>query len=151
MYAKTSLTYRPSLYYPLKKLRKRQIGGCCCCRPPDAIPSFAATAAANRGGHNGLLPPVMSTLPPSLPTPLLRSSSPSFLRPSITNDIAVFIPSNEFRQPLTHSKPIRPLILSYCQLLLSVKVQFKLGSRSVKSEHRLLLPRVSLYRALYRD
>ena len=99
-YAKTSFKYRPSLYYPLKKQRKRQIGGCCC--SPDAIPSFAA--AANRGGHNGLLPPVMSTLPPSLPSSQLLSSVPSlpsFLRPSIPNDIAVFIPSNEFRQSLT--------------------------------------------------
>ena len=51
-----------------------------------AIPSFAA---ANCGGHNGLLPPVMSPAPP-FPH----------------HDIAVFIP-NEFRQTLSLSLTLR--------------------------------------------
>ena len=111
MYAKTSFTYRPSLYYPLKKLRKRQIGGCWCCRPPDAIPSFAAAAAANRGGHNGLLPPVMSTLP----TLLLRSFPPvlpSFALPSRATLPCLF-PATSFVSPSLQTHSPSYLIASF--------------------------------------
>ena len=78
---------------------------------PRAIPSFAA---ANCGGHNGLLPPVMSpapSLPPSLPSPLttLPCLFPtSFVRPSLS----VIVQTNSL---LSDSDP---LILSYCAPIL---------------------------------
>ena len=126
-YAKTSFKYRPSLYYPLKKQRKRQIGGCCC--SPDAIPSFAAAAAANRGGHNGLLPPVMSTLPPSLPpnsSPPFLPSRPSFALPSRTTLPCLFPATSFFRPSLQPHSPSYPNLLpafSQCQGAIQARKQ----------------------------